>query len=206
AQCRWFLCSSRRRHTRFSRDWSSDVCSSDLSSELVPARNGSNEDERVSGGYPPVAFLKSHKRCLLCRGAATVSARNSAGSEPKRRRLDSEKARIHPVEEFLYAFEDLKPGSHHRREHLDRLACACSKRADGTARQQHSRHDDTGLESVSQRSVGNRTIPGTERYGRVDGPGRRRDGCRANRSTEGRTVRRRLCRSTEYSAEGERRP
>src|SRR5690606_40466504 len=28
-----FLCfSSRRRHTRFSRDWSSDVCSSDLSS------------------------------------------------------------------------------------------------------------------------------------------------------------------------------
>src|SRR5207302_6165650 len=27
--------SSRRRHTRFSRDWSSDVCSSDLSGELV---------------------------------------------------------------------------------------------------------------------------------------------------------------------------
>src|SRR5207302_3002306 len=25
-----FVCSSRRRHTRFSRDWSSDVCSSDL--------------------------------------------------------------------------------------------------------------------------------------------------------------------------------
>src|SRR5690606_41186098 len=28
--CRFFF-SSRRRHTRFSRDWSSDVCSSDLS-------------------------------------------------------------------------------------------------------------------------------------------------------------------------------
>src|SRR5690606_41020865 len=27
--CRFFF-SSRRRHTRFSRDWSSDVCSSDL--------------------------------------------------------------------------------------------------------------------------------------------------------------------------------
>src|SRR5690606_41922663 len=25
-----FFCSRRRRHTRFSRDWSSDVCSSDL--------------------------------------------------------------------------------------------------------------------------------------------------------------------------------
>src|SRR5207302_5276541 len=33
ARRRWtriFLFSSRRRHTRFSRDWSSDVCSSDL--------------------------------------------------------------------------------------------------------------------------------------------------------------------------------
>ena len=33
-----FLFSSRRRHTRFTSDWSSDVCSSDLQSnhELVP--------------------------------------------------------------------------------------------------------------------------------------------------------------------------
>src|SRR5690606_41129210 len=29
--CCLFFFSSRRRHTRFSRDWSSDVCSSDLS-------------------------------------------------------------------------------------------------------------------------------------------------------------------------------
>src|SRR5690606_40692318 len=28
----FFFFSSRRRHTRFSRDWSSDVCSSDLAS------------------------------------------------------------------------------------------------------------------------------------------------------------------------------
>src|SRR5690606_40793513 len=31
------FCSSRRRHTRFSRDWSSDVCSSDLPLELACA-------------------------------------------------------------------------------------------------------------------------------------------------------------------------
>src|SRR5690606_12722292 len=31
--------SSRRRHTRFSRDWSSDVCSSDLLDSLLPGRN-----------------------------------------------------------------------------------------------------------------------------------------------------------------------
>src|SRR5258707_5703505 len=30
-----FLCSSRRRHTRYWRDWSSDVCSSDLIFQLL---------------------------------------------------------------------------------------------------------------------------------------------------------------------------
>src|SRR5207302_3984649 len=32
---RFFFFSSRRRHTRFSRDWSSDECSSDLGTTLV---------------------------------------------------------------------------------------------------------------------------------------------------------------------------
>src|SRR5690606_40304258 len=39
----FFFFSSRRRHTRFSRDWSSDVCSSDLSTpahRLVVMRDG----------------------------------------------------------------------------------------------------------------------------------------------------------------------
>src|SRR5690606_40171696 len=44
-----FFFSSRRRHTRFSRDWSSDVCSSDL-------RRGRAEDFvaaiRAAGGFP----------------------------------------------------------------------------------------------------------------------------------------------------------
>src|SRR5690606_40896307 len=41
----FFFFSSRRRHTRFSRDWSSDVCSSDLrllagsGSKIVPGTN-----------------------------------------------------------------------------------------------------------------------------------------------------------------------
>src|SRR5690606_40880426 len=33
-----FFFSSRRRHTRFSRDWSSDVCSSDLNGAGPPLR------------------------------------------------------------------------------------------------------------------------------------------------------------------------
>src|SRR2546422_1921400 len=35
-----FFFSSRRRHTRCSRDWSSDVCSSDLLSKIVTKRPG----------------------------------------------------------------------------------------------------------------------------------------------------------------------
>src|SRR5690606_40160183 len=35
-----FFLSSRRRHTRFSRDWSSDVCSSDLKWLIFPAMVG----------------------------------------------------------------------------------------------------------------------------------------------------------------------
>src|SRR5690606_1402239 len=36
----FFFFSSRRRHTRFSRDWSSDVCSSDLPLALAAVRPG----------------------------------------------------------------------------------------------------------------------------------------------------------------------
>src|SRR6266511_5814308 len=51
----FFFFSSRRRHTSFSRDWSSDVCSSDLASERsrtvptntqVPPAPGSPTDAR----------------------------------------------------------------------------------------------------------------------------------------------------------------
>src|SRR5687768_2551895 len=39
-----FFFSSRRRHTRCSRDWSSDVCSSDL--KLMRATNGTSAEQR----------------------------------------------------------------------------------------------------------------------------------------------------------------
>src|SRR5699024_11939845 len=35
--CVWFFFSSRRRHTRSKRDWSSDVCSSDLATAYAEA-------------------------------------------------------------------------------------------------------------------------------------------------------------------------
>src|SRR3989440_7659481 len=52
--CFFFFFSSRRRHTRSDRDWSSDVCSSDLSrprsDRLLPARR-----DRFEVGYRHVA-------------------------------------------------------------------------------------------------------------------------------------------------------
>src|SRR5690606_40036894 len=45
-----FFFSSRRRHTRFSRDWSSDVCSSDLR-DPVDGRDGGEALFDVADGY-----------------------------------------------------------------------------------------------------------------------------------------------------------
>src|SRR6266511_1071224 len=43
----FFFFSSRRRHTRFSRDWSSDVCSSDLDDAVDTVGTWSREDRRA---------------------------------------------------------------------------------------------------------------------------------------------------------------
>src|SRR5690606_40229885 len=46
-----FFCSSRTRHTRFSRDWSSDVCSSDLSTTY-----GMRKDKIETNEYSELVF------------------------------------------------------------------------------------------------------------------------------------------------------
>src|SRR5690606_39817646 len=52
----FFFFSSRRRHTRFSRDWSSDVCSSDLLAQrnpTIPALNyNSHPKYRLTRAVP----------------------------------------------------------------------------------------------------------------------------------------------------------
>src|SRR5690606_40881131 len=49
-----FFFSSRRRHTRFSRDWSSDVCSSDLY-----LREKSVVNDGLAKAFPNVRFEES---------------------------------------------------------------------------------------------------------------------------------------------------
>src|SRR5256885_623054 len=66
---RWvFFFSSRRRHTRLQGDWSSDVCSSDLSSWRLPRPAGARAPRL------PVARLRGRlqpqRNCGACAGAA----------------------------------------------------------------------------------------------------------------------------------------
>src|SRR5690606_40085000 len=42
-----FFFSSRRRHTRFSRDWSSDVCSSDLAKFFIEGDLNPKENDKL---------------------------------------------------------------------------------------------------------------------------------------------------------------
>src|SRR5256886_12180157 len=46
--CRMFFFSSRRRHTRFDCDWSSDVCSSDLAFKHRPAHSAAMADAAMN--------------------------------------------------------------------------------------------------------------------------------------------------------------
>src|SRR3712207_7386595 len=50
----YFFFSSRRRHTRYWRDWSSDVCSSDLNAAQSPTHRGFAELGLTSAIVVPV--------------------------------------------------------------------------------------------------------------------------------------------------------
>src|SRR5690606_40865379 len=58
-----FFFSSRRRHTRFSRDWSSDVCSSDLHASVVQERGSRGQrDWRIFGDPTEAALLVAARK------------------------------------------------------------------------------------------------------------------------------------------------
>src|SRR3712207_8486864 len=67
----FFFFSSRRRHTRYWRDWSSDVCSSDLKAEIMNliaplgqvyhAGTLSGNPISVRAGYETLSYLIQHR-------------------------------------------------------------------------------------------------------------------------------------------------
>src|SRR5690606_40312393 len=78
-----FFFSSRRRHTRFSRDWSSDVCSSDLG-------GGGAETERQADSAPAAVrsatpVRKRKRRRKRRRGVFVRDAEAGASGAPSGR-------------------------------------------------------------------------------------------------------------------------
>src|SRR5690606_39566122 len=89
---RFFFFSSRRRHTRFSRDWSSDVCSSDL---IVDFLKNPQKYQRLGGKIPKGVLLVGPPgtgKTLLARSVAgeanvpffTISGSDFVRSEERR--------------------------------------------------------------------------------------------------------------------------
>src|SRR5882762_10631921 len=78
----FFFFSSRRRHTRFKCDWSSDVCSSDLLSEIRSVSShpmALAQCERFFGQHPSIKRLPAEDtagsvREMLARGDRTHAA------------------------------------------------------------------------------------------------------------------------------------
>src|SRR5690606_40670242 len=56
-----FFFSSRRRHTRFSRDWSSDVCSSDLRAHDIPGSDRMNGNETKALNQVPMVVEQTSR-------------------------------------------------------------------------------------------------------------------------------------------------
>src|SRR5204862_5047303 len=72
----FFFFSSRRRHTRSLRDWSSDVCSSDL-----PARSATASPTWFPDRSEGMIDLPARPRSRTSRGPATPRIRNSGEAD-----------------------------------------------------------------------------------------------------------------------------
>src|SRR5207247_4211717 len=73
---------SRRRHTRSTRDWSSDVCSSDLADPLgrVSSHDAENRQTTTNGGGTTYGYDGEGRRVLkTVEGATTVFVYDALG-------------------------------------------------------------------------------------------------------------------------------
>src|SRR5690349_24108702 len=86
--CILFFFSSRRRHTRSLRDWSSDVCSSDLRSIQSGGRTAPGDTASAGG---PAAHRHGH---VVRAGATTTEVRGCARLDRKSTRLNSSHVEI----------------------------------------------------------------------------------------------------------------
>src|SRR5690606_40772067 len=78
---------SRRRHTRFSRDWSSDVCSSDLIIYLTSQKFNHMEEQLLKICTLQIAWLFMLKVHMKQRWGYIVSFQNFLVLRKKKRRI-----------------------------------------------------------------------------------------------------------------------
>src|SRR5436309_4733371 len=82
----FFFFSSRRRHTRFSRDWSSDVCSSDLSQIRADLFISMSSSQQIYGHPSADSEWTNHSYAtyLLLKPHTIATAVESKRSEERR--------------------------------------------------------------------------------------------------------------------------
>src|SRR5690606_40118870 len=86
SSCAWcciFFFSSRRRHTRFSRDWSSDVCSSDLKLNEYEKDSLAKQYDQIADYFlQPSELYRNYKdSALMVQPNNTKIGRASLGKE-----------------------------------------------------------------------------------------------------------------------------
>src|SRR3712207_4569955 len=91
----FFFFSSRRRHTRYWRDWSSDVCSSDLDPTVFVAADDPRPIYTSHTGIDLAGISGTYGRFFLAGARATVDPGASSG----------ERMLEHPGEELIYLLE-----------------------------------------------------------------------------------------------------
>src|SRR5437764_11588312 len=86
--CRWlFFFSSRRRHTRYIGDWSSDVCSSDLRLSLSPKHTS---DFRRSGSVRKYVWVRAKVGTAALAGGIITPVVTWAHPRSEERRVGKE--------------------------------------------------------------------------------------------------------------------
>src|SRR5207249_9225455 len=89
----FFFFSSRRRHTRSKRDWSSDVCSSDLRADergFIRVELGNRPEQRVGRRWAAVTCIRVACRHELRRGAVQHREHGHVAARSEERRVGKE--------------------------------------------------------------------------------------------------------------------
>src|SRR5260370_21473539 len=98
-----FFFSSRRRHTRFKCDWSSDVCSSDLKAEIVPRYPNVDDVVAITHNYGCGVAINAPGAEIPIRTLRNLSLNPNLGGTPLVVSLGCEKlqpARMLPTSEL----------------------------------------------------------------------------------------------------------